>query len=212
MGDMRLRRAAGEEFGAGIGEPSNELLPTGEGSGVESAGALFQRTLLDAFPRTIEAWQHANRERTQDDLAASFAQSRHFEAYRAGASSRRGVSLEEAFFRFCEEEAISDPAMRKAECGRALIWALVATPDASFNLPDFVLCAPRGHFVIVELDGGTTLFAAIEGRLVTGRVTPFLAELLTAHEPPSFTALRFDISHAELAASCNVLRRMGLLP
>jgi hypothetical protein len=211
MGDMPLRRAAGVEFGAGIETPSGDD-PRSEESGIESATACIERTLLDAFPRTIEAWRRANRERTSEDLAASFAQSPYFEAYRTRASSRRGISLEEAFLRFTEENAIGDRATSKIECARALIWMLVATPDASYDLPDFVLRAPRGHFVVIEVDGGMTLFAAIEGRLVTGRVTPFLAELLTAHEPPSFTALRFDVSQAELAASCNVLRRIGLLP
>ena len=178
---------------------------------LEAASACFDRTLLEAFPRTIDAWQNANPARTTDDLAAAFAGSRHFEAYRARASSRRGISLEEAFFRFCGDERIGDPATRKGECGRAVIWALAAGAAPSFDPPDFVLRAPRGHFVIVEEDQGLTLVAAIDCRLVTGRVTPFLAELLSSGDSPSFVAMRFDISPAELAASCNVLRRMGLI-
>ncbi len=71
--------------------------------------------------------------------------------------------------------------------------------------------APRGHFVIVEEDDGTTLFAAVDRRLVRGRLTPFLVDLLVSREPPSLVALRFDVSCAELAASSAVLRRMGLL-
>ena len=84
-------------------------------------------------------------------------------------------------------------------------------PAPAFRLPDFVLAAPKGHFAIVEEDDGTTLFAAIEHRLVTGRITPFLAGLLASREPPSLVAIRFDVSTAELAASCTVLRRMGLM-
>src|SRR5437868_14212273 len=126
---------------------------------LEAASACFDRTLLEAFPRTIDAWQNANPARTTDDLAAAFAGSRHFEAYRARASSRRGISLEEAFFRFCGDERIGDPATRKGECGRAVIWALAAGAAPSFDPPDFVLRAPRGHFVIVEEDQGLTLVA-----------------------------------------------------
>src|SRR5439155_341390 len=152
-----------------------------------------------------------NPRRTLEDLAADFAESPHFESYRALPSGEDGTSLEEAFFHFCEEEAIADRATRKAECARAVIRGLVATPVPPFRLPDFVFSAPRGHFAIVEEDEGTTLFAAIEHRLITGRITPFLANLLAAHDPPTLVAIRYDVSSAELAASCTVLRRMGLL-
>jgi hypothetical protein len=168
-------------------------------------------TLLEAFPRTIEAWRRANPRRTLEDLAADFAESQHFDAYRGVPTSKNGASLEEAFFRFCDENSIGDPQARKAECARAVIKTLVATPLPPFRLPEFVLPAPRGHFAIVEEDEGTTLFAAIERRLITGRITPFLATLLASREPPTLVAIRFDISSAELAASCTVLRRMGLL-
>ncbi len=179
--------------------------------GILSRAYQGEGTLLEAYPRTIEAWRRANPRRTLEDLAADFAESPYFESYRAIPHAANGVSLDEAFFRFCEHEGIADRATRKAECARAVIRSLVATPVPAFRLPEFVLPAPKGHFAIVEEDDGTTLFAAIERRLVTGRITPFLAGLLSSREHPSLVALRFDVSPAELAASCTVLRRMGLL-
>jgi hypothetical protein len=179
--------------------------------GILSRAYWSDGTLLEAYPRTIEAWRRANPRRTLEDLAADFAESPHFEGYRAIPAASNGTSLEEAFFRFCEEEGIADRATRKAECARAVIRSLVTTPAPSFRLPDFVLPAPKCHFAIVEEDDGTTLFAAIEHRLITGRITPFLAGLLASREPPSVVAIQFDVSAAELAASCTVLRRMGLL-
>jgi hypothetical protein len=179
--------------------------------GILSRAYRGEGTLLEAYPRTIEAWRRANPRRTLEDLAADFAESPHFEGYRAVPAVASDTSLEEAFFRFCEEEGIADRATRKAECARAVIRSLVDTPAPSFRLPDFVLLAPKGHFAIIEEDEGTTLFAAIDHRLITGRITPFLASLLASREPPSIVAIHFDVSAAELAASCTVLRRMGLL-
>ncbi len=167
--------------------------------------------LLEAYPRTIEAWRRANPRCALEDLMAAFVESPHFDASSQVPTSRNAISLEEAFFRFCEERSIGDHETRKAECARALIRRLVDTPLPLFQLPNFVCTAPRGYFAILQEDGGMTLCAAIEQRFVTGRVTAFLADLLTSRERPSLVAMRFDVSSAELAATCTVLRRMGLL-
>src|SRR5438128_1187860 len=74
--------------------------------GVLSRAYHGEGTLLEAFPRTIEAWRRANPRRTLEDLAADFAESPNFESYRALPSAHDGTSLEEAFFRFCEQEGI----------------------------------------------------------------------------------------------------------
>jgi hypothetical protein len=213
---------SGEVSGLGLSSEEAALLATIDREQLERAARIATEgiltrgyrggaTLLDAYPRTIDAWRRANPKCTLEDLAADFAESPHFDAYSGAPGHAKGISLEEAFFRFCEERSIGDRRTRKAECARALIRSLAATLAPSFRLPEFILRAPQGYFAIVEEDNGTTLFAVIDGRLLSGRITPFLMELLLSSEPPSLVALRFDVSRAELAASCSVLRRMGLL-
>jgi hypothetical protein len=120
------------------------------------------------------------------------------------------VSLEEAFFRFADERAIGDAPTRQAEYAGAILRALVVTPRPSFRIPDFVRRAPAGYFAVLET--GPTLVAALGGRFVTGPITPFLAALLDAREPPEPIAARFGVDALGLGEACAELRRLGLLP
>jgi hypothetical protein len=164
-------------------------------------------SLLDAFARTIAARGDG---RPLFEVAAAFTESRWFDEYRALPTCGGGVSLEEAFFRFADEEAIGDGPTRRAEYAAAILRALVVTPRPSFRIPDFVRRAPAGYFAVLET--GPTLVAALGGRFVTGPITPFLAALLDAREPAEHTAARFGVNAPGLERACAEVRQLGLLP
>lgn len=173
-------------------------------------------SLLDAFARTIAAWRSPEHDVTIErpqatplfELAAAFAESRHFDGYSALPTCAGSASLEEAFFRFAEETAIGDAPTRLAEYAAAILRALVVTPDPSFRIPDFVRRAPGGYFAV--LDAGPTLVAALDGRFVTGPITPFLAALLDARDAPDRVAARFGVDARGLEAASRELRRLRL--
>jgi len=175
-------------------------------------------SLLDAFARTIAAWRSLEHDaiiaRAQHatplfELAAAFTESRHFGGYSALPTCAGGASLEEAFFRFADETAIGDAPTRLAEYAAAILRALVVTPKPSFRIPDFVHRAPGGYFAV--LDAGPTLVAALDGRFVTGPITPFLAALLDAREAPDRVAARFGVDARGLETASGELRRLRLV-
>lgn len=165
-------------------------------------------SLVQAFRETVRAWEAEHPGRDLDDLAIDFVGSHHFDGYRTTAFAGRGISLEEAFFRFAEEASIGTPAERFSEFVMAILRGLSKTPDPVFLLPDFVRRAPGGFFVVD--DRGPTLFALLRGKFVQGQITPYLAAVLTsasASVPPAL-APRTD---AEQAAVRDELVRLGLL-
>jgi hypothetical protein len=166
-------------------------------------------SLLDAFALTIAAWRSAQHAAPLFELAAAFTESRHFDGYSALPTCAGGPSLEEAFFRFADEMAIGDAPTRLAEYAAAILRALVVTPKPSFRIPDFVRRAPGGYFAV--LDAGPTLIAALDGRLVTGPITPLLAALLDAREAPDRVAARFGVDARSLEAASVELRRLRLV-
>jgi hypothetical protein len=142
-----------------------------------------------------------------DELAGRFAESPRFEAYRALPTCAETLSLEEAFYRFAEDEAIGEASVRLTECASAIVRALAVTPSPSFRLPDFVRRAPQGCYAIVP---GPMLIAALGGQLVSGALTPFLAALLAGDEPAELLGRRFGVDAPALGAVCEELRRLGL--
>src|SRR5262249_31664825 len=94
----------------GLAAAEIELLSTVDKEQLRSAARLacdgiLQRShrgtgsLLDAFPRTIAAWQLAHPGESIGALADALAESPHFASYRALPTCAGGMSLEEIFFR-----------------------------------------------------------------------------------------------------------------
>jgi hypothetical protein len=179
-----------------------------------ACGALLERphrgvgTLRDAFPQTIDAWTRAHPGRQLDELGVELANAPAFEACSA-VQACPGISLEEAFFRFAEDRAIGEPEVRVRELVTAIMKSLVVTPRPFFALPEMVWTAPGGHFAVLE--PGPTLVAALEGRLVVGPITAFLAAVLSRPEALDEHAARSGVTSADAGASMTELRRMGLL-
>jgi hypothetical protein len=213
---FRERFARGER--SGLSDDDVRALSTLDLDELERAarlacGALLERphrgvgTLLDAFPQTIGAWTRAHPERSSGDLAMELADAPAFDAYSA-VQACNGISLEEAFFRFAEDRAIGEPDVRLCEFVTAIVKSLVVTPRPFFALPDIVRVAPRGHFAVLE--HGPTLIAALEGRLVVGPITRFLAAVLSHPESLDELAMRFGVTRADALAARAELRTMGL--
>jgi hypothetical protein len=137
-------------------------------------------------------------------------ESEAFEAYREIPFAGQGRSLEEAFHRFCEAEGIGAPEEREDEFLAAMMKALLLSPDPDFALPPDVL-ASAGGFFAVGRRGAPKLYAAVSGRLVTGALTPFLAELLLSEDAPAAVAVRHGVSPAIRDAALAELGALGLL-
>jgi hypothetical protein len=167
-------------------------------------------SLLDAFPRTIEAWRRAHPDLDLDALADELTSSPQFGSYRALPTCEDRMSLEEIFFRFAEEREIGEPATRLSECASAILCALAITPSPSFAVPAFLRRGPAGYFTILGREE-PTLLAAIGNRFVRGQITPFLAALLTRDEPPEQVATQFGVASSDLAPLLEKLSELGLL-
>lgn len=175
--------------------------------------------LSSLYPRTIAAWQAAHPEDTQlEELLSLFMESEAFDDYREIPFAGAGLSLEEAFFRFCEAFCIGEPSTREDELLLALMKALLLSPSPSFTIPEPVRRAPGGFFAVsarpAAADGAPSapvLYAAVSGRLMTGPITPFLADLLLGAEPPEVVAGKHGVLPEVLHASQKHLRALGLL-
>ena len=165
-------------------------------------------SLLDAFPRTIEAWHAAHPGADLDDLAAAFAESLPFAEWQpAGGGRALGPPIEDVFCRFCEQ--VLGPACvatARAECAFAVLRSLVVNPSPAFAIPSQIRPTPKGFYSVIDREGVPFLVAALDGRLVTGALTPILGAILRGEDPQ----LEGTTSRAVEAARCE-LRALGLV-
>jgi hypothetical protein len=168
--------------------------------------------LIALFPRTIQAWRAAHPDDPElHELSSSFMESDPFERHRELPFAGPGLSLEEAFYRFCEIAAIGDPAAREQEFCAAIVKALLLSPNPDFTLPEEVRSGPAGRFAL-SLRKEPLLFAATRGRYVEGPITPFLADLLLFPGSRQELAFQHGVSPSVLEASTRQLVSLGLLP
>jgi len=209
---FRRRFASGERATLGITPDDEADLASLDLEELERAARLACRgviershrgvgSLLDTFPRTIEAWRRARAGGDLDDLAAELTESDAFAAW----STTSGPPIEDVFRVFCEGALGPETAdVARAECAAAILRALVVNPCPSFAIPSFLRVAPRGRYSIIDRDGADVLVAALDGRFVTGELTPLLGAILRADDP-SASAARLD------RAARHELRALGLI-
>jgi hypothetical protein len=169
-------------------------------------------SLLDLYPRTIEAFRRRH-ERHDDatlELAYTFMDSAAFDQYREFPHAGAGTTLEEAFYRFAEAEDLGDPVVREAEFLAAMAKLLCANPRIDARLPAELRSAANGHYA-VSARGAPVLYGAVLGRFVTGPLTPFLADLLVTGADHEKTAERHRVSNTVLAESLRRLSDLGIL-
>lgn len=167
-------------------------------------------SLLDLYPRTIGAFveQHGNIDAVLE-LSFAFMESPAFGRYREMPHAGRGLSLEEAFYRYAEAEGVGDRGVREAEFLAAMAKLLCASPRADVVLPPELRRTGGGHYA-VSVHGSPTLYGALRGRFVTGPLTPFLADLLAPGANPTRTARHHGVTAGVLTESLRALEVLGI--
>jgi hypothetical protein len=167
--------------------------------------------LLDLFPQTVESFRR--RHGLKDallDLACVFMESPAFDSYREIPFTGPGVCLEESFYRFAEACDLGDPVVREMEFLAAMAKLFCASPRADITLPSEVQRTEHGYYS-VSSRGFPTLYGALRGRFVTGRLTPFLAALLEPGADFAQMAEQHGVSAPVLAESLCRLSDLGIL-
>lgn len=168
--------------------------------------------LTTLFPATIAAWRAAHPEDAElTRLAEDFVASAAYATYREFSFGGAGLCLEEAFFGFACAEELGEPHLREREALAAMVRALAVNTPPAFAVPEAVRRGPRGYWATTTPPGPIALFAAVDGRVIEGEITPFLADLLAAAAPPAEIANRHGVTGDVLDAALGKLRTLGLL-
>jgi uncharacterized protein (UPF0276 family) len=138
--------------------------------------------LPELFSRSLAGWRQLHPEDADlDELVARFLASPAAARWREAATGPAGDCVEACFAAFLVAERIADPATVEDELYGAVLRTLTVTPEPRFRLPVGVRRAPGGWFAITAGDASAptpTLHAALDGRYVTGPVTPLVATLV----------------------------------
>jgi uncharacterized protein len=136
------------------------------------------------FPRSLAPWRARRQaDGDLDELFAMFLTSPAVGHWRevpgggGGGEDGAGCCLEEAFARFLEAEGGAHPVTVEEELLSAVLRALTVAPDPAFRPPAAVRRAPGGWYAVTRTSP-PVLHAALDGRYLTGPVTPLVAHLL----------------------------------
>jgi uncharacterized protein (UPF0276 family) len=161
--------------------------------------------VIDAYPGAVAAWRAAH----PDDgelraLGARFVASAAYGRHRALPWTGLGDCVEHAFAAFFATLGLLDPDALEAERLRAVVLALLVNPDPAFCVPPGVRRQGRGWVAVHRpAQGAPRLVAAVSGRLVSGEITPLLADLVEGRAPEPVVAAS--------GAAVGRLREMGVL-
>ena len=97
-------------------------------------------------------------------------------------------------------------AQRQNDALRALLRALVVTPRPAFEIPSLIRRAPKGYYAVIDREGAPFLVAALDGRFVTGALTPLLGAIMRAEDPRLLGA-----TTDETETATSGLRALGLV-
>jgi hypothetical protein len=210
--DPYAHEAAGEEIDARL------PLRDRDRAELEEAARAVRRMVLERthrgsggltswYPATLAAWRAGHpADHTLDELLGRFCASRSCAAWRELPAGPPGLSLEEALYRFFDENDIGDPAVREEELLGAVVRGLAITPRARLAWPRQVRAAPGGCFAVSRC---LVLHAALDGRYHRGPVTPLIAALLE-DQSADVVAVRFGLSIDEVDRVIAALRAMRL--
>ncbi len=144
------------------------------------------------------------------EVISCFMESRPFHDHREIPHTGAGLCLEEAFYRFCESAEIGAPAVREQEFLTAMARALLFSPRPGFQLPREFHRVPGGFVAVATRGERPMLCAALRGHLLTGPLTPLLADLLSPGADPNKVGALHGASVETLAAARGRLQEMGL--
>ena len=140
-------------------------------------------TLADAFPRCVAGWRATHPDDARlDALFASFLASPALSAWREQPGLVGGACLEACFAEFARAEALAPPEVCEEELLSVLLRALAVAPDPAFEPPPDVRRAPSGWFAVTRATP-PVLHAALDGRYVSGPITPLVAAILAGEDP-----------------------------
>lgn len=165
--------------------------------------------LIDAFPTAFDAW----RARHPDDpdgrgLIARFAASAPFLAWSHVPDAVPGVCIEHAFCDFLIRDRLIDAAVAERALLVSVARALLIDPAPNFHLPAAFFGAP-GRWLAVQPGPEPFLVAAVGSSLLTGAITPLLADLL--HQRPDIARVHGVTAEGVARARAGLVAR-GLLP
>jgi hypothetical protein len=156
-------------------------------------------------------YQETLGERDLKEIVSRFLESEFYDSYREIDHGGVGLCLEEAFYRFCEAEEIGDPTIREREFLVAMAKALLFSGRPSFRIPKEIRPVPGGYVGLTRRGKTPRLCASLNGKFVTGALTPFLGDLLCPGVSLEEVAERHRVPASALAASVVKLQQMGLL-
>jgi uncharacterized protein (UPF0276 family) len=168
--------------------------------------------LADAFPRCVAGWRAAHPDDLQlGALFTRFVASPAATPWREQPGVVGGACLEACFAAFARAERLAPAAVCEEELLSVLLRALAIAPEPAFDPPTEVRRAPGGWFAVSDATA-PVLHAALDGRYVSGPITPTVAAILRGgcdRDAPAdvrarLVALRLlppDASHSE-APTC----------
>jgi hypothetical protein len=177
-------------------------------AGVWSTAHRGSGTLAERFPGCVAAWR-ATHGADDDALVTAFVASEVFATYREVPAGVAGLSLEAAFFAWCESAEVGDAALREAEFLAAMARALASCAAPSFVVPAAFFAVPGGWCALSD----TTppgLYAAVGERVLSGPVTPFVAALLRRPAEREAVAAEFGVGAEALRETETMLVGLGL--
>lgn len=156
--------------------------------------------LREWFPKTLASFDDVQLR----ELIARFCASKEGSSWR---EHGRGLSLEEALFRFFEAQGIGAPDVREDEMLGAVVRALAVSPRVGFSLPVQVAKTALGFVAVTR---ALVLHAAVGGQYLRGPVTPMIARLLRGDSIAS-VADEFASVPREVGMVREQLRARGLI-
>lgn len=218
---VRARCRVGRWEVLGLAEPDQAVVMAVDWQQLEQVATAVREELLGRqyrgsgslrtlYPRTLQAWQDGNPNDPElSELMSRFMESAPYDDYQEVPHSDSAPSLEEAFFHFCAASAIGEKAILEDEFLTAMAQALVVSPRPGFAVPA-QFRRVRAGWVAVSAASVPRVYAAVNGRLVVGDISPFLAELIVGTTPPEEIARRHGEDAAALPATLAELSALGL--
>ena len=168
-------------------------------------------SLSDRFPTALAEWtrQHPD-DAHAHSLVARFAASSHGQRWRPVTWRSVGPCLEEAFCDFVVSIGLVPAAAMRREMLYAVGRALVTCPDPLF-VPPHEFVGRAGHWLAVVPGDPPEVVAAIGDQLITGAITPLIAETLVQpphSDTPAHARMRSELSQRGLIpADCRTLSK-----